>query len=303
MPADTASQPISGHKGRDRWICAILTRDDLLTPLELRVAVRLGIFFNCKTGQCDPGYARLAKELCISPRSARRCVAALVAHGFVGRDEGAGGRHDQKRNFSLFMPSARGTDSVSPVRRTDNVSPVETEKPAPHGGPKQGGTGDKNRGVRGTTRRPTKEPDEPEEPDSAALHAARTADADRESAITNSATVNDAPLSQRAPGGALIDSVAAQPQPLPSRVNKKMGPPANADAAEAMRWVQFLNVVQVWKPEFVGDEVAAYEVFCRLMAAGRRLHAVIEDVTSTMLDYGDDPPSLAGVLMTIERNP
>jgi hypothetical protein len=45
---DVCAQPISGHKGRDRWICAILTRHDLLTPLELRVAVRLGIFFNCK---------------------------------------------------------------------------------------------------------------------------------------------------------------------------------------------------------------------------------------------------------------
>ncbi|UFW91544.1 helix-turn-helix domain-containing protein (plasmid) [Bradyrhizobium barranii] len=140
-----SAQPISGHKGRDRWICAILTHHDLMTPLELRVAVRLGIFFNCKTGQCDPGYTRLAKELCISPRSARRCVAALVSYGFVGRDEGVGGSHDQKQNFSLFMP-ARGTDSVSPVRRTASVSPVETEELDQHGGQKHGERGTKRAG-------------------------------------------------------------------------------------------------------------------------------------------------------------
>jgi hypothetical protein len=230
-----SGQPISGHKGRDQWICAILTHHDLMTPLELRVAVRLGIFFNCKTGQCDPGYARLAKELCISKRSARRCVAALVAHGFVGRDEGAGGSHDQRQNFSLFMPS-RGTDSVSPLRRTASVSPVETEKPDQHGGQKQGGTGDKNRGGRGTIRRPTKEPEEPEEPDSAALRATRTADADSQSA--NSTASDDAtvaePLipSQRAPESALIETVEAQPQSS-SATAMGTGPATDTDPAFA----------------------------------------------------------------------
>ena len=249
MPAANTSdrqQPISGHKERDQYICAILTRDDLLTPLELRVAVRLGIFFNCKTGQCDPGYARLAKELCISPRSARRCVAALVAYGFVGRDEGAGGSHDQKRNFSLFMPPARGTDSVSPVRRTDSVSPVETEEQDQHGGQKHGETGDQNKGVRGTIRRPTKEPEEPEEPDSAALRAAHTADAARYS-TTNTAvdapltpaksTVDDAPVpatdSPVPRADARTEPITAQQQP-PSSASENIGRPAangvNADA-------------------------------------------------------------------------
>ena len=131
--------------------------------------------------------------------------------------------------------------------------------------------------------------------------ARSTARVDRGNVTETEKTTDDAPHIQRAPGGALIETVEAQPQP--SRVNKKMGPPVNVDADDAWRWVQFLNVVRVWKPEFVGDEAAAYEVFHRLMAAGRRLHAVIDDVTSMMLDYGDDPPSLAGVLMTIERNP
>jgi hypothetical protein len=232
----TCSQRISGHKDRDQWICAILTRHDVMTPLELRVAVRLGIFFNCTTGQCDPGYARLARELGIPQRSARRCVAALVAYGFVGRDEGSGGSHDQKQKFSLFMPPPRGTDSVSPVRRTASVSPVKTGKPASRGGPKHGVTGVQNRGGRGTIRRPTKEPDEP---DSAALHAARTSVADRES---DNSTKPSRPDDQRAADAALIDTVAAQKQLPPSLASKNIGAAGNgADGAYAALWRAYPN--------------------------------------------------------------
>jgi hypothetical protein len=220
-----------------------------------------------KPGQCDPGYARLAKELCISSRSARRCVTGLVARGFVGRDEGAGGRHDQKQNFSLFMPPARGTDHVSPVRRTDSMSPVETEEPDQPGGQKQGVTGDKNRGRRGTTRRPTKEPDEPEEPDSSAVPAERTADDDRES-VSNSTSV-DAPLnpafstSDDAPtsaperpvprADARTEPVAAQQQP-PSHASESIGAAANgSDDADAGRcdrlWVCHIVIVGVGSRE------------------------------------------------------
>jgi hypothetical protein len=49
-------------------------RDDLLTPLEMRVAVRLGIFFNCRTGQCNPCYARLARA-CPDTLIARSAMA------------------------------------------------------------------------------------------------------------------------------------------------------------------------------------------------------------------------------------
>ncbi len=82
-----------------------------------------------------------------------------------------------------------------------------------------------------------------------------------------------------------------------------MGRPVNASPAERMRWVQFLNVVSEWPQDHVGDEVAAYAVFSRVMGAGRSLRAVIDAVKSTRLDYDDDPPSLTSVLMTIEHNP
>jgi hypothetical protein len=102
---------------------------------------------------------------------------------------------------------------------------------------------------------------------------------------------------------ALHETVEAN-QPPPCRAtSKKMGRPVNADPAERMRWVQFLNVVSAWPQDHVGDEVSAYAVFSRIMGAGRSLHAVINAVKSTRLDYDDDPPSLTSVLMTIEHNP
>jgi hypothetical protein len=299
---DVGAQPISGHKGRDQWICAILTRHDLLTPLELRVAVRLGIFFNCKTGQCDPGYARLAKELCISPRSARRCVAALVAHGFVGRDQGAGGSHDQKQNFSLFMPPARGTDSVSPVRRTGSVSPVETEEPNQHGGQKHGGKGDQNRVGRGTIRCPTKEPEEPEEPDSSAVPAERTADDDRESATTHSATIDGETPNQRAAEAALMEPVAAQNQP-PSRVSTDLGcPAANGRAAPATNPWQagFEQVKLIYPPDHIADDAKAFFACARALNALGDLDTVLDGIADLMLEHGADGlPDLADALATI----
>ena len=82
-----------------------------------------------------------------------------------------------------------------------------------------------------------------------------------------------------------------------------MGRAANgADAAaDGMRWVQFLNVLRVWPPTRVGDEAEAYEVFCRLMAAGHRLHALIEAVKTVTLERGADVPWLSEALAIIER--
>ena len=123
-------------------------------------------------------------------------------------------------------------------------------------------------------------------------------------------TVDDAPIPAtdgsvaRTAHAALKQPLAEQEPPPPCRAtSKKMGRPVNADPAERMRWVQFLNVVSAWPQDHVGDEVSAYAVFSRIMGAGRSLHAVIDAVKSTRLDYDDDPPSLTSVLMTIEHNP
>jgi hypothetical protein len=297
-------QPISGHKGRDRWICAILTRNDLLTPLEMRVAIRLGLFFNCQTGQCNPGYARLAAELGISPRSARRCVAALVDHGFVGRDEGAGGRHDQKRNFSLFMPPARGTKILSPVGGTAIVSPVEMSPDYHDGGQEPGGTGDKNRGERGTIRRPTKEPDEPDEPEGG-LTAPHTSRAVRESIINSSA--DDAPVPEpptppeRAPERAPRDLLNDDDHDR-DRSSAPIAPaigiaPSAAQAAFAEVW-------RVWPPDCMGDERKVAKAFDdALAAAGGDTTVVLDAIDNLLWESGADPQLLPDALATIARDP
>jgi hypothetical protein len=157
------------------------------------------------------------------------------------------------------------------------MSPVETEEPDQPGGQKQGVTGDKNRGRRGTTRRPTKEPDEPEEPDSSAVPAERTADDDRES-VSNSTSV-DAPLnpafstSDDAPtsaperpvprADARTEPVAAQQQP-PSHASESIGAAANgSDDADAGRSAfTSINAAFAWllgeyPKDHIGDEANA----------------------------------------------
>ena len=72
--AASMGSAITGHRQRDQFIRAIIIRDVL--PLrEVRVAVRLGLFFNCTTGQCNPGYDTLATELGISRRTLFRAIA------------------------------------------------------------------------------------------------------------------------------------------------------------------------------------------------------------------------------------
>ncbi len=310
--APPMSSAVSGHKGRDRWICAILTHHDLMTPLELRVAVRLGIFFNCTTGRCDPGYARLAKELCIPPRSARRCVAALVERGFVGRDEGAGGSHDQKRNFSLFMP-ARGPVSTSSVQGTASVSSVETEKPASNGGPKREvegtktvGTGDQNTGGRGTVRRPTNEPDEPDEPaqpERVVFDDPRTSRVERESAsnsTANFATIEGRPRSdQRAAEAALIEPIEAPSRPS----NATAIGTAAASGRAAPATSPFAQVLSVYPIDRVGNEARAFFAFTRALLALGDLDAVLEGVASLKRERGAELPDLAEALAAlVERD-
>jgi hypothetical protein len=119
-----------GLPARDQYFKSLL-KMSFLSNLELRTAVALGTFLNCTHGQCNPGYPKLAKELGVMTRSARRAVAALVAHGIVEVEGSAGGSHEQTSNFRLFILPERVTDSVSPVETSDepervtaNVSPV-----------------------------------------------------------------------------------------------------------------------------------------------------------------------------------
>jgi hypothetical protein len=133
-------EPVTGLEGRDAFIYAILAHHDMLTPLELRAAIALGMHLNCTTGQCNPGYPRLAREIGCTTRSARRVAATLIALGIVEEERGVGGHHENKTNFRLFMPR-RVSAIRTPVRQHGRVSAIES--------PVQTGTGVQARSLDG----------------------------------------------------------------------------------------------------------------------------------------------------------
>jgi Helix-turn-helix domain len=251
MPVENANQPISGHKGRDQWMCALAAASDL-SAMALRLALRLCVFFNCKNGQCDPGYPKLAKEMAVSERSVFRAIAELEAGGWIAVDR-TGGNNDRNNQFALLIPSAQVTTVVT--RSGDNMmSPEKVSAQVTENGP----SGDKNRWVQVT---PSVSPlknlrtCEPE----GRTSAARTSDAARYSTPTNSAT--DGPVT-RAAEAALNDHPAAQNQSSPERIEIEMGPPAT-NAWQA----GFERVKAEWPPDRTADDAKAFFACCRALDA------------------------------------
>ena len=105
-----SGQPISGHKGRDRWMRALAAASDL-SPRAFRLTLWLSAAFNCKTGQCYPGHPALAKGLQVSRRTVSRAVDELEAGGWieVRRTVGNNTVHNQ---FNLLIPGDQATPSV-----------------------------------------------------------------------------------------------------------------------------------------------------------------------------------------------
>lgn len=139
----------------------------------------------------------------------------------------------------------------------------------------------------------------PENLKSAALHAARTADADRESAITNSATLDDEPPNQRAPDGALIEPLSEPEQPPPPA--SPMGrPPANGhDPLDAS---PFAQVLSIYPADRVGNEPKAYFAFEHALEVLGDTDDVIDAIITLKLERGADAPDLADALaIIIER--
>lgn len=220
------TQPVSGHQGRDRWMCALAAASDLST-MAIRLTLRLCVSFNCKTGQCDPGYRTLAEDMAVSERSVFRAIAELEAGGWIAIDR-TGGANTRNNQFALLIPSAQVTTVVT--RSGDNV--VSPEKPSVQV-TENVGSGDKNSGVQVTHSVSPLKNLKPENLNSAALHAARTSRVDRESVASNSAhTADDETPNQRASEEALIETVAAQQQP-PSSASENIGAVENADADPA----------------------------------------------------------------------
>ncbi|MCD9821621.1 helix-turn-helix domain-containing protein [Bradyrhizobium japonicum] len=242
----SGGQPISGHKGRDEWMCAILARDTL-SLLEVRVAVRLAIFFNCKSGKCDPGYDTLMSELRMSRRTLYRGIAGLKANGWIEvRRLGI-----ENVQFSLFIPPDGGASMLAPDGGATTLAPPEPSLQVPE----NGGTGANNGGVKVPHRLAAHKNLLTCEPEIAAEGGGyHTSRADRESA--SSSTSSDARLNQRAPGGALIETVEAKQQPS-SATAMGTGPATDADPA-------FAEVYQRGR-EVLGNDADA--VITELLAA------------------------------------
>jgi hypothetical protein len=296
-----ASQPISGHKGRDRFICAILTRD-VLPLLEVRVAVRLGIFFNCKTGQCDPGYDTLANELGIARRTLFRAIARLKTDGWievhrVGRDGNV--------QFSLFVPpQLRPSTAALPAAGANTLSPQEvptqchlSEPPEPpHEVTENGVRGDRNRGVEVPHRLAAQITCEPENLNSAAFHAARTSGADRDSASTS--TVDDAPVPE--PDGP-VPRADAQTEPVATQK-----PPSHASKIDLGRPTDdvraaFADVSYAWPSDRTDDK--GYTAYVGALAAAQGdTEVVLDAIWERLEESGADPPWLSDALRRIERD-
>jgi hypothetical protein len=270
-------EPISGHKERDQFICAVLACDGL-TPLELKIAVRLGMFFNCTTGQCNPGYTKLAQALGIAPRSARRSVAALMAYGIVGGDQSAGGSHDQTRNFSLFMP---------PARVTAPTSPVKADKPDKGRGTKSTLTGDEQTPRRGTLRGPhNTEKENTENTEQRSALSARSVSVDRVVTEPKETTADDA-----APRPANDTEITAALIPETKR--------DSADAGRLDRWAAFEKIKRAYPQGHVADDdennFAAFEI---ALDVGNTVASLIESAkdTAAAAGEGDEIPELVEFL-------
>jgi hypothetical protein len=82
-------------------MAAITQARKTMSPLTGVIAISLALHFNCKTGQCNPGYTRLAKSADCTLFSAKRACRELERDGWIRRKPG-GGR--DKTGFDLLGP-------------------------------------------------------------------------------------------------------------------------------------------------------------------------------------------------------
>jgi DNA-binding transcriptional regulator YhcF (GntR family) len=91
-----------------------------LRPLAVRLALRLCVSFSCKTGQCDPGYPKLAEDMAVSKRSVSRAIDELETAGWVSVDR-TGGDNTRNAQINLLIPA------VGEPRSGDNMLSSENE--------------------------------------------------------------------------------------------------------------------------------------------------------------------------------
>jgi hypothetical protein len=111
-----------------------LTLVDRLSAADRRVAGALLGHYNSKTGQCDPGNARLARMLRMDERTVRRATFELCeTHGLFSKVSHGGKSHRAfyTPNWDMFYEIVKGWDAD--MKRKDDPSDDEGNRAKPPG--------------------------------------------------------------------------------------------------------------------------------------------------------------------------
>ncbi len=213
-----------------------MNRDKELPSAAVRVALVIADHWNEESGEAHPSLQTIALESGLGEGTVRRMLPALVERGYLAVQVGSRGSGHPNRYWPLDKSANGGAiESANGGAITEKPKAPFSRIKAPSE-PKKAPTGALN----------TVEHTEHTKKERGS--AARSADADRESATTSSATVDDETPNQRAPDGALIEPVEDDIQRKPSATS--IGAAANGadagrsrDEAYAALWAAYPNHV------------------------------------------------------------
>jgi hypothetical protein len=108
MTSPAPSNPKT-FKERDRWICRILAMK--VPHAAARLATRIAMHVNIKTGRCDPSVKTLAAESSIPERSVYRSVDLLEQVGLIAINRSNG---RQSNRYVLLLNTAKAESVLTP---------------------------------------------------------------------------------------------------------------------------------------------------------------------------------------------
>ncbi|MGN6311287.1 MAG: hypothetical protein ACTHNN_17230 [Xanthobacteraceae bacterium] len=110
--AQSNHKRVQSLRDRDRWLAAAIASPDLGNG-DSRVATRLALHFNIKTGQCNPNYETLAAGTAQTITAIPKQLKRLEDAGFLQRISSRG-RH--ANSYDLFIPGS----AEAPAESTRN---------------------------------------------------------------------------------------------------------------------------------------------------------------------------------------
>jgi Helix-turn-helix domain len=113
-PIEPAGRPVKTLKDRDEWLRALAATGDLSVTVRL-IGMRIGLYHHIRTGQCNPGYVTLCKELSVFKSTVIRAVAILENAGWFVVLRSRGGQWSNANEYQLRIPAHRVAPPL-PVR-------------------------------------------------------------------------------------------------------------------------------------------------------------------------------------------